>query len=77
MNYQNQQVGPQDDSLFVIPAGYTKCASIMDLFNVPAVNNNNQTTNNSVDPLQKATDAALEAAAQKVVDNAIGGLFSF
>lgn len=77
MTYQNQQIGPQDDSLFVIPAGYTKCASIMDLFSVPAANNNNPTTNNSVDPLQKATDAALEAAAQKVVDNAIGGLFSF
>lgn len=77
MIYQNQQIGSLDDSLFVIPAGYTKCGSIMDLLSVPAVAGNNAANNNTVDPLQKATDAALEAATQRVIDNAIGGLFKF
>ena len=71
--YQNQQIGPQDDSLFAIPAGYTKCASFEDLDKGV----NGDTSNNQVDPLQKATDAALEAAAQRVLDNAIGGMFNF
>lgn len=71
--YQNQQIGPQDDSLFAIPAGYTKCASFEDLDKGV----NSDTPNNQVDPLQKATDAALEAAAQRVLDNAIGGMFNF
>lgn len=73
--FQNQQIGPQADSLFTIPAGYTKCASFEELDK--GAGNNAANNNNSVDPLQKATDAALEAATQKVLDNAIGGLFSF
>ena len=71
--FQNQQIGPQDDSLFVTPAGYTKCGSFEALLS----DSNNTANNNSVDPLQKATDAALESAAQRVLDNAIGGLFKF
>lgn len=71
--YQNQQIGPQEDSLFAIPAGYTKCASFEELDK----DANKDTSNNQVDPLQKASDAALEATAQKVLDNAIGGLFKF
>jgi len=66
--YQNHQISPQDASLFVIPVGYTKCASLEDLL----VASSGQT-----DPLKKATDAALESAAQKVLDNAISGLFKF
>jgi len=71
--YQNYQIGPQDASLFVIPAGYTKCASYDDLF----VASPDKSTSGQTDPLQNATDAALNAAAQKVIDNAIGGLFKF
>ena len=73
---RNVNVGPQSASLFEIPVGYTKCAALADLFAVGNVSTNT-TTNNSTDPLQKATDAALEAATQRVLDNAIGGLFSF
>lgn len=73
---RNVNVGPQSASLFEIPVGYTQCAAFADLFAVGNVSTNT-TTNNSTDPLQKATDAALEAATQRVLDNAIGGLFSF
>ena len=72
---RNVQVGPQSTSLFEIPVGYTKCATFAELFTDG--NMNNVSSSNANDPLQKATDAALEAAAQRVLDNAIGGLFSF
>ena len=73
--YRNVYVGPQSTSLFEIPVGYTKCATFAELFTAGNANDALPSTVN--DPLQKAADAALEAVAQRVLDNALGGLFSF
>ena len=73
---RNVNVGPQRASLFEIPVGYTKCAAFADLFNFGNADNGTSQSA-STDPLQKATDAALESATQRVLDNAIGGLFRF
>jgi len=72
---RNIKIGPQKTTLFEIPAGYTKCAAFADLFTID--NNGVSQSSGETDPLQKATDAALESALQRVVDNAIGGLFNF
>nr|WP_320146841.1 hypothetical protein [uncultured Anaeromusa sp.] len=71
---RNIKLGPQNAALFVIPVGYTKCATFAELFTVGNVGTSQST---QTDPLQKATDAALEAAAQRVLDGAIGGLLNF
>ena len=73
---RNVNVGSQSASLFEIPVGYTKCAAFADLF---AFGNADNSVSQpaTTDPLQQATDAALEAATQRVLDNAIGGLFKF
>jgi len=72
---RNIKISPQNSTLFEIPAGYTKCAAFADLFAIG--NNEVSRSSGQTDPLQKATDAALEAATQRVVDNVIGGLFKF
>jgi hypothetical protein len=71
--FQNLQIGPQDEALFKIPVGYTKCGSFEALDN----GTNDNAAVNQTDPLQKATDAALEAATQRAIDSAIGGVLNF
>lgn len=61
--YQDQQIGPLDDSLFVIPAGYTKCASLEELY-LP--------TNSR----QKTTDSTIDTVTQKVVEKVLDGLIN-